>query len=115
MREHRYLWIVNDFMHDLGTGVWAACLLVAWVLRGQMSGMPAEAAAAIQSTLWLLWWLAIGALVVIGGTGGARLRYWRRESDPADIEPKRRSLLVKHVVFLVVYGIGTLWLWTLVA
>jgi hypothetical protein len=113
MREHRYLWILNDFMHDLGTGVWAACLLVVWVLHGELASLPAEASAALSSVMWLLWWLAIAALVVIGATGGLRLRYWRRECDSHDVDAKRRALLIKHGAFLAVYGIGTLWLWTL--
>ncbi len=113
MAENRYLWIANNFAHDLATGVWAACLLVTWMLASRLAGMPDAAAGAVRESMWMLFKVALAALVVIAVTGGVRLGYWRRQSVGEEDE-KRRSLLVKHAAFALVYGAGTAWLWTLV-
>lgn len=114
MAARRYLWTTNNFLHDLATGVWAACVLVVWLLSRRISGMPPAAADALNDAMRSLWYLAIVALVVIGATGGVRLAYWRRQSEPDNIEHKRRALIVKHVLLLLVYGVGTWWLATLI-
>jgi hypothetical protein len=115
MAERRYLWTTNNFLHDLATGVWAACVLVVWLLAGRRAGMPAEASEALGSAMRDLFKLSLVSLVVIGGTGGVRLGYWRRQSESRDVDHKRRMLLGKHVALLLVYGLGTWWLWTLVS
>lgn len=114
MADRRYLWIVNNFLHDLATGTWAACLLVVWLLAGRRAGMPAEAAAALGDAMSALFKLALLSLVVIGATGGVRLGYWRRQSSGDGLTQKRRALLVKHAAFAVVYGVGTILLYSLV-
>lgn len=114
MADNRYFWIVNNFLHDMATGTWAAAVLVIWLLHGRLVGMPAEAATAVGDAMRLVFTLALAALVVIGATGGVRLGYWRRQAAPDELAQKRRALLVKHGIFAVVYGGGTLWLWTLV-
>jgi putative copper export protein len=112
--DHRYLWIVNNFLHDMATGVWAACVLVVWMLAGRRVGMPAEAAAAVGDTMSSLFRLALAALVIIGATGGVRLGYWRRQTGANELSQKRRALLVKHALFAAIYGGGTFWLWSLI-
>jgi TRAP-type C4-dicarboxylate transport system permease large subunit len=112
--DRRYLWIVNNFLHDMATGVWAACVLVVWMLFTRRAGMPAEAASAIGEAMSALLRLALAALVIIGATGGVRLGYWRRQADAAELAQKRRALLVKHAAFAVIYGGGTVWLWSLI-
>lgn len=114
LSRRRYLWTINNFLHDLATGVWAACVLVVWMLAGRRVGMPAEAAGALTATMVALFKLSIVSLVVIGGTGGVRLGYWRRQSDPDDLEHKRKALLVKHALLIGGYGVGTWWLWSLI-
>ena len=113
MSTERYARIVNDFAHDMATGTWAAGLLVIWTLSRRLADIPEEAATALADAMSLVFWLAVGALAVIFATGGIRLRYWRRETAPADLAAKRRSLLVKHAAFLVIYGSGTWWMWTM--
>jgi hypothetical protein len=117
MAERRYLGIVNNFLHDMATGTWAACGLVIWLLAGRISAistLPPEAVAALRDSMVAVFRLALVALVVIGATGGVRLGYWRRQTPREDLQAKRRALLVKHAVFAVVYGAGTAWLWSLV-
>ena len=109
----RYGRIVNDFLHDMATGTWAAAVLVIWVLAGRLDGVAAEAADAIGDAMGLVFGLALAALAVIGVTGGVRLGYWRSQAGRDEVAETRRVLLVKHAAFLVVYGLGTWWAWTL--
>jgi hypothetical protein len=110
----KYGWIVNNFFHDLSSGMWAASVIVMWVLNDRVAGgMPSEAAAAIAGVLNLLFWIVLGSLVVIFVTGGIRLRYWRKQGTADEEEYRRRALLVKHALYLVVYGAGTVWAWLL--
>ncbi len=105
--------IVNNFLHDLATGTWAAALLVLLVLRREASGLPPEAVEALGRAGTELAWLCTAALVVIGATGGIRTRYWRLDTPPDQLEAKRRALVVKHLLLLVLYLPGTWWAWQL--
>ena len=115
MADSRYLMIVNNFLHDMATGTWAACVLVVWLLAGRRTGMPAGAGAALADAMRAVFYMAIVALVVVGATGGVRLGYWRRQTSAEELAPKRRALLIKHAAFAILYGGGTLWLWTLLS
>jgi hypothetical protein len=117
MAYQRYLTILNNFLHDMATGTWAACGLVIWMLSGRvaaMSTVPSDASLALHDAMSAVFRLGIAALVVIGATGGVRLGYWRRQTPPEDRQAKRRALIVKHVAFAVIYGLGTVWFWSLV-
>lgn len=114
MESRRYLWTINNFLHDLATGVWAACVLVSALLAERRTGMPLEASVALRDTIVVLFKLSLTSLVVIGGTGGVRLGYWERQSDPGGLPHKRNALIVKHVMLVATYTAGTWWLWTLI-
>ncbi|MGB4441592.1 MAG: hypothetical protein WBJ62_05145 [Coriobacteriia bacterium] len=113
MLGNPYVRIVNNFLHDMATGTWAACLAVLLVLSGRLAGMPAEAAVALGDAMTLVFWILAGALVVVSATGGIRLAYWRQQTAPEDLAAKRRSLIVKHIAFFVIYGGGSVWGWLL--
>ncbi len=108
-----YRYIVNNFFHDLASGMWAASVLVIWLLRTRLPGLPPEAAAAIADVMHTMFWLVLGSLLVIFVTGGIRLRYWRKQGTADELPYRRRALLVKHVLYLVIYGAGTVWAWVL--
>jgi hypothetical protein len=103
--------IVNNWLHDVGTGLWAACLLAIAVVgrKAIAAGFPVQAAVALRDVQWLLFWLMVAALVDIALTGGLRLAYWRKETTPAEMPSKRPALIGKHVAFLLIYGGGTAW------
>ena len=113
MLDNTYVRITNNFLHDMATGTWAACLMVLVVLNRQLVGMPEAAAAAVGDAMQLVFWLLIGALVVVTVTGALRLVYWRATTPPTELAEKRRALIIKHVAFLVVYGGGSVWGWLL--
>jgi hypothetical protein len=101
--------IVNNFVHDMSTGTWAACLLVIWVVSSQAKGVPPAAAAALGDANRVVFWLLVAALVGLTVTGAIRLFYWRAEAAPEELKEKRAALIVKHIAFLLIYGVGTAW------
>ena len=102
------LWrIVNNFVHDMATGTWLACLLVIWVVRSRSAGVPGEARAVLADAEHAVFWLLLASLVALGATGGLRLFYWRRDTPADELAAKRGALLLKHAAFLAVYGLGT--------
>ena len=108
--------IVNNFVHDMSTGTWAACMLVIWVIASRSAGVPAEAAAVLSDANTVVFWLLVLALVGLTVTGVIRLFYWRADTPPEQLKTKRGALIVKHVAFLLVYGVGTAWAaWTVFA
>lgn len=108
------LW--NNWAHDVGTGLWAACLLVIWVLSGRAAEAQSgpEFVTAIADVLGTILWMQLASLLVIGATGAIRLTYWRAHTSPEDLAAKRPALVWKHVVLLVVYGGGSWWAWAMV-
>jgi putative copper export protein len=106
--------ITNDFLHDLATGTWFGAIIILIVMSQRLGDLPPLAADALTDSARVVVWLAITALLVIGVTGGLRLRYWRKDTAPDDVATKRRALWVKHAVFAVVYGVGTVWAWSVV-
>jgi len=113
MLSNPYVRVTNNFLHDMATGTWAASLMVLFVLNRSLPGMPQEAALAVGDAMWVVFWLLIGALVVVTVTGALRLFYWRATTTSDELVAKRRALIVKHIAFLVIYGGGTVWGWML--
>jgi putative copper export protein len=101
--------VVNNFIHDMSTGTWAACILVIWVVASEAQGVPSEAAKVLAEASAAVFWLLVASLVGLAATGGIRIFYWRSDTPPEQLKTKRKALIVKHIAFLVVYGLGTLW------
>ena len=99
--------VVNNFIHDMSTGTWAACVLVIWIVWSQGRGVPAAAAAVLTDAALAVFWLLLLSLVGLAVTGGIRVSYWRADTPAEQLKAKRGALIVKHVAFLVVYGIGS--------
>lgn len=110
MLENPYVRITNNFLHDMATGMWAAGLLVIWLLAARVTAAtPADAVSALSDASRAVFWLLLAALAVIIVTGAVRLLYWRRQTPAEELAAKRRALVVKHVAFVVIYGGGTWW------
>jgi len=111
--DNAYVRITNNFLHDMATGTWAACLLVLWSLDRQLASLSTEAQDALRTSMELVFWLLVAALVVLTVTGALRLFYWRGTTPAQERAAKQRALIIKHVAFLVIYGGGTYWAWML--
>jgi membrane protein YdbS with pleckstrin-like domain len=101
--------IVNNFVHDMSTGTWAACVLVIWVIASRSQGVSPEAAAVLREATRVVFWLLVVSLVGLSLTGGIRLFYWRGETSPDELKTKTGALVFKHIAFLLIYGLGTAW------
>lgn len=116
MLANPWVRLVNNWLHDIGTGLWAACVVALWSLstkRPEFVDLPRAAYAAVADVTSLIFLLLVVALVVITVTGVPRLLYWRAETPAYELPSKRPALIGKHVAFLVVYGLGTWWAATL--
>lgn len=109
-----YVRVSNNFLHDMATGTWVACVLVLWVLNRQAFGVPPSAAEVLSEAAAVIWLLLLAALFVVTVTGVLRLFYWRATTPASELGAKRRALIFKHIAFLVIYGGGSYWAWTLV-
>jgi hypothetical protein len=109
VRRSAYPRIVNNFVHDMSTGTWAACVLVIWTLWRETASASAETAQALALAEQRVFWLLVAALVGLAVTGALRLAYWRDDTTEETLAPKRSALIVKHVAFVVIYGLGSLW------
>ena len=89
--------------------MWAACVIVIWTVFSMASQTTDEASAVLQQAAQNVFWLLVAALVGLTVTGAARLFYWRSDTPAEQRADKRVALVVKHVVFIVVYGLGTVW------
>jgi len=80
-------------------------------LRPHLRGADAAAVQhALTDALGTIATLAIVALVVLAVSGGLRLAYWRANTPSGDFVAKRKMLVIKHVAFALLYGVGTWWL-----
>lgn len=106
--------VANNWVHDVCTGLWFACVLVVWLLVSRASGASAEAASVLDQTALTMFGIALAALFGITVTGALRLAYWRADTPSEQVASKRPMLIGKHIAFVAVYGAGTVWAWWLV-
>ncbi len=98
--------IVIGFVHDLAAGFWAATVVAVWVLARRGPGeLVAELARAHLH-------MGLAAIAVVLLTGAGRgFTYVPDVYGPDAERARRRLLVIKHVVLLVVFGLGTWWQW----
>jgi uncharacterized membrane protein len=118
MLDSPWIRLANNWLHDVGTGLWAACLVVLLVISGERPSFEAISSpdgyaliAGVTTTVFLM---LVAALAVIALTGAFRLFYWRSQTPSDELASKRPALIWKHVAFVAVYVPGTWWAWTLV-
>lgn len=115
MDRHYYPWMVNDWVHDVATGLWVATFIVIWRLSAyrftEAAALPSGQVLALVSHE--MFRLMLASLLVVTVTGVIRLRYWRNENTPDELPYKRRALLVKHALYLAIYVPGTIWAYAL--
>jgi hypothetical protein len=100
--------VVNNFAHDLFTGLWTSSLLVI-LLLDRKSGSPGGMliASALHEVMRTFFWVGVASLVAVLLSGGVRLFYYKAEGAGQDSEIKKELLIVKHVLFAFVFIGGT--------
>ena len=102
----KVLLIINNFVHDLFTGLWRSSILVIYLLREQAHAQTLVAAE-LYAIINMFFWLGIVSLAIVLGSGGIRFLFYKPATDGS--EHTRKSLLIaKHLLFTIVFGGGTL-------
>lgn len=105
-KKKSILVVVNNFIHDVTTGLWLACLFLAFYINQQWAG-KADLISEIQEFLFIT---SLISLLIIGLTGIVRRITYTAYLYGVDLEVKRKGLLIiKHILFAVIAFGGT-WL-----
>ena len=101
--------IINNYLHDLATGLLLAAAVIMWVLmRRAAQGDPGDIGT-LARALPTLNRFALGALVWIIVGGVPRLVFFTRyEWDPAVVNGIVPALAVKHVLMFGAVALGAI-------
>lgn len=103
-RKKSVLTVVNNFIHDVTTGLWLSCFSLAFYINLRWSG-KVDVLSEIQEFLFVT---SLFSLVIIGLTGIIRRKTYTSYLYGVDLEVKRRALLiVKHILFAIIAFGGT--------
>ncbi len=103
--------ILNGFIHDFASGVWLAALLVICKLHGAHLQNPAVVFLVNPLERSFFWW-SVAAMVTIMATGAGRTFTYVDNWYGEDAEKmRRRMLIIKHVILLVAFSLGYLFIW----
>ena len=105
-----WLIILNDFCHDLFTGLWFGGFLTLVILRGKAAtpGLDAGAKALMADLSGFFTWLTLAMLGCIVATGVFRFFYYRDWDGVHNKQVKKRLLIIKHAVLGTSFLGGTI-------
>lgn len=105
--------VVNNFVHDLSTGLWVSSIVVIYLLDIKTRTPEGQLiSSALHEVMKIFFWLGTASVAVIIATGSARLLYYRTESAGGeDGQIKKNLLIVKHVFFTFIFAGGTYFAW----
>lgn len=104
--------IMNNYFHDLATGVLISSAFVMWALGRHAEAHGAESQRFFASVFPMLSRLAIIAIawIIIGGIPRT-IFFAKVEWDPALVNGLVPALIVKHVLMFTAVGVGmAMWL-----
>lgn len=106
------LTIIIGFVHDFAAGCWAATVLaIYWLSRQSFS---AEVGTVIFELKKQLFWAGVICVIMVFATGAGRTFTYVENVYGPDAEKRRRKLLIiKHIILLSVFGLGTWWQYSL--
>lgn len=108
---NKALTIFIGFLHDFAAGCWAAAVLaVYWLDR--LAGQRPELKAALDSLERQFFWAGVGctAVVLLAGMGRTfTYAYIGSVYGEQSEQLRRRMLIIKHIVLVSVFGLGTWW------
>jgi len=106
---NKALTIFIGFLHDFAAGCWAATVLaVYWVDR--VASQRPELKSSLDGLERQFFWAGVGCVAVVLLAGMGRTFTYVDNVYGADAEQaRRRMLMIKHIVLLAVFGLGTWW------
>jgi len=107
------LTVFIGFIHDFAAGCWAATVLgVYWLSR---QAFPAEVGSIMFGLKRQLFYAGIVCVILVFATGAGRsFTYVGNVYGPDAERIRRKMLIIKHVVLIVVFGLGIYWQYTMV-
>jgi len=105
-----WLIIINNFVHDLFTGLWISSVLVIYLLdkkSGLAQGTPLTAS--LQEVMKVFFWLGLFSILIIVVTGIIRLREYKFQNRGAAEPLKKKILILKHILLGAIFIGGTYW------
>ena len=105
-----WLIILNDFCHDLFTGLWFGSFVTLAVLRQKAArpGLSADVLVLMRELTSLFTWLTVAMLACIIATGVFRFFYYRDWDGVHNKQVKKRLLIIKHAVLGSSFLLGTI-------
>jgi hypothetical protein len=103
--------IFIGFLHDFAAGCWASSVLAVYWVDRIASNHP-ELKAVLDGLEQWFFWTGVGctAIVMIAGAGRTFTYAYIGSVYGEQSEQLRRSMLIiKHIVLLTVFGLGTWW------
>ena len=103
----KYLIIINNFVHDLFTGMWVSALAAIFLLENKKSYLQGTAAEALRDIMKFFFALGIFSLAVVIITGIFRSVYYKQEENKNIAMVKKRALVFKHILLGSLFILGT--------
>ncbi len=105
-----WIYLINNFAHDLFTGIWFGCLVGIYTVHKETSDHAMQSMADIHLNLLQIFFrLGAVALALVMLTGVVRFMY-RRDWDTFEnsvAAAKKPLLIVKHAVLGIAFCLGS--------
>jgi len=106
----KYIYIINDFAHDLFTGLWLSSLAAIYLIHlkaGGAGGGEQQLVSELSGDFLWMQNIALG-LIILTGLG----RYLHQKEGGTDNhishhQARRRVLIIKHIVMGILFTLGT--------
>ncbi|HFQ80541.1 MAG TPA: hypothetical protein ENK33_04110 [Desulfobacterales bacterium] len=106
----KYIYIINDFAHDLFTGLWLSSLAAIYLIRLKTGGVSSGEWQLVSELSGDFLWMqniALG-LIILTGVG----RYLHQKTRTADKhtnhhQARRQVLIIKHIIMGILFTSGT--------
>lgn len=101
------LFIINNFAHDLFTGLWTSTILVIYLLDKKANSLQGILLVSVlHDVMRVFFWLGIFSILAILITGIIRLINYRPENEEAE-RVKKGILIFKHILLGAIFIGGT--------
>jgi putative copper export protein len=103
-----WLIIINNFVHDLFTGLWTSTILVIYLLdKKAVSAQEISLASSLQEVMRVFFWLGLFSILIIIISGIIRLRGYKLQNKIETGLLKKKILILKHILFGAIFLGGT--------
>lgn len=104
-----WLILLNDFCHDLFTGLWFGSFVTMYILHRRAGDPTLDTGqlALMNELVDVFFWLTFISLLCIVMTGMFRFFYYRDWDGAGMKDVKKRLLIIKHAVLGSSFLIGT--------